>query len=230
MQFIFDHMAAFFAMSGVMLIFGIIQIRGTQSASEAVINNMVYSEIVGFSEYLQVDLNNMRTQTQVEDAISNDTYTGGTAYECGITKSSGVTTVLMFPTLADPYAGYSSTNPEDAEVILVKYELTPTGETMTIPREDSEETVDLYTIERTVDGKNTGGSRKFVTHFIVEFLDKGSSSFSSNSASCSGTLSKVRFELKFAVEGVEYITTDQKSKSQSNVARFGATVDLPNMD
>lgn len=230
MQFIFDHMAAFFAMSGVMLIFGLIQIRGTQSASEAVINNMVYSEIVGFSEYMQVDLNNMRTQAQVEEAISNDNYTGGMAYECGITKSGDVTTVLKFPTLADPFAGYSSSNPEDTEIILVEYELTDTGETITIPRENSKEVVNLYTIERTVDGKSTGGSAKYVTHFLVEFLDRGSNSFSSNSASCSANLSKVRFELKFATEGIEFITTDQRSTSQTNVTRFGATVDLPNMD
>ena len=230
MQFIFDHMSAFFAMAGVMLIFGLIQIRGSQSASEAVINNMVYSEIVGFSEYLQVDLHNMRTEAQVDEAISNDKYTGGVAYECGITSNGDVTTELKFPTLADPKAGYAASNPEEAEVILVKYELTDSGETITIPKQDSKETVSLYTIERTVDGHSTGGSEKYVTHFLVAFLEKGSDNFNSSSAPCSSNLSKVRFEMKFATRGVEFITNDQQSTSQTNVTRFGATVDLPNMD
>ena len=229
MQFIFDHMGSFFAMTGVMLIFTMIQVRGTQTASEAVINNMVYSDMVGFSEFLQIDLSNMRTQTQTEDAIAADNFTGGATYECGITKSGDVTTVLTFPTLADPHSGYSSATPGDAEIVLVSYALTDTGETITIPKGDTEETVTLYTIERIVDTKSTGASNKFVTHFLVEFLNKGNTEFSSDSATCSSDLSKVRFELKFATEGIEYVTLDQKSTSQTNVTRFGSTVDLPNM-
>ena len=229
MQFIFDHMGAFFAMTGVMLIFGMIQMRGTQSASEAVLNNMVYSDIVGFSEYLSADLTNMRTQTQTDDAISAGKFTGGTIYECSVTKNGDVTTVLTFPTLSDPQSSYSTTNPNDGEIILVNYVLTDTGETITIPKESSQETVPLYIIERIVDGKSTGSSRKFVTHFLVEFLNKGSSDYNSNSANCTANLSKVRFELKFATEGVEYATMDQLSTSHSNVTRFGSTVDLSNM-
>ena len=229
MQFIFDHMAAFFAMTGVMLIFGLIQIRGTQSASEAVINNMVYSEIVGFSEYLQIDLSNMRTKAQTDAAIAAGNYVGGAAYECGITRDGDVTTVLSFPSMADPYSDYDSLTPDEANVELVNYVLTDTGETITIPKGDTEETVTLYTIDRIVDDKSTGLSAKFVTHFLVEFLDKGATDFNSNSASCSTNLSKVRFELKFATEKIEFATKDQRSTNQTNVTRFGSTVDLPNL-
>ncbi len=230
MQFIFDHMAAFFAMSGVMLIFGIIQIRGTQSNSEAVLNNMVYSDISNFSEILQVDLSNMRTESQVTEAISAGKFTGGTAYECSITKSSDVTTTLTFPTLANPFTDYDSASPENSEIVLVSYVLTDTGDTITIPRADTEETVTLYTIERIVDGKSTGGSSNFVTHFLVEFLNKGGTGFNSNTATCTPQLSKVRFELKFAIEGVEYVTADQENTNQINVTRLGTTVDLANME
>ncbi len=230
MQFIFDHMASFFALTGVLLIFGLIQIRGTQSASDAVINHMVYSEIVGFSEYLQIDLINMRTQTQVDNAIAAGNFTGGAAYQCSITKSTDVTTSFTFPTMGDPLSGYAAANPDDSEIILVNYILTDTGKTITIPSGSSYETVILYKIERIVDGKNTGESNEYVTHFLVEFLNKGSGNFSSNSAACSTDLSKVRFELKFATEGIEYATKDQKNTSQTNISRFGSTVDLPNME
>lgn len=230
MQFIFDHMGSFFAMSGVLLIFGLIQLRGTQNASEAVINNVVYSEIVNFGDYLQIDLNNMRTETQTDDAIAAGNYKGGTAYECSITKTGDVTTVLSFPTLADPASDYSASDPTQANVELVSYTLTDTGETITIRKGDTDETVTLYTIDRMVDGKITASSSKFVTHFLVEFLNKGATSFTSSSASCTADLRKIRFELKFATEGIEYITKDQKSTSQTNVSRFGATVPLPNME
>ncbi len=229
MQFIFDHMAAFFAMTGVMLIFGLIQIRGTQSASEAVVNHMVYSEIVGFAEYLQIDLSNMRTQAQTDEAIAAGNFTGGVAYECGITKVGDVTTVLTFPTLSDPYNDYDSSTPEEAKAELVKYVLTDTGETITIPKGNTEETVTLYTIDRMVDDKSTGISGKFVTHFLVEFLSKGAADFSSDTAPCSNQLRKVRFELKFATEKIEFVTKDQLSTNQTNVTRFGSTVNLPNM-
>ncbi len=230
MQFIFDHMGSFFAMTGVMLIFAMIQIRGTQTASEAVINHMVYSDMVEFGEFLQGDLSNMRTEAQTDDAISAGNFTGGSAYECSITKVGDVTTVLTFPTLADPHAGYASSTPGDAEIMLVSYVLTDAGETITIPKGNTEETVDLYTIERIVDTKSTGASNKFVTHFLVEFLNKGGTDFNSDTANCSTDLSKVRFELKFATEGIEFVTKDQRSTSQTNVTRFGSTVDLPNME
>lgn len=230
MQFIFDHMAAFFGMTGVLLIFGMIQVRGTQSASEAVINNIVYSEAVEFAEMLQIDLSNMRNQTQTDDAIAAGRFKGGTAYECSITKSGDVTTVLTFPTLADPYADYNASDPSTADAELVSYILTDSGETITIPKESTTETVPLYTIARIVDGKTTGESAKFVTHFLVEFLSKGSAEFSANSAACSTELSKVRIELKMATGGVEYATQDQRSTSHTNLSRFAATVDLPNMN
>lgn len=229
MQFIFDHMGAFFAMTGVLLIFGLVQMRGTQSASEAVLNNMVYSDIVGFSEYLMADLSNMRTQAQTDDAITAGNFVGGSAYDCSVTKNGDVTTVFTFPTLGDPQASYSVSNPNDEEIVLVSYVLTDTGETITIPKEASTETVPLYIIERMIDGNSTGSSRKFVTHFLVELLNKGSSDYNANTASCATNLAKVRFELKFATEGIEYATMDQLSTSQSNVTRYGSTVDLSNM-
>ncbi len=230
MQFIFDHMAAFFGMTGVLLIFGVIQVRGTQSAAEAVINNMVYEEAANFSEILQVDISNMRNQTQTDDAIAAGRFKGGSAYECSITKTGDVTTVLTFPTLADPYSDYSSSNPSEANVELVSYILVDSGETITIPKETSTETVPVYTIARIVDSKTTGESAQFVTHFLVEFLNKATPEFSANSAACSADLSKIRFELKMATGGVEFATKDQRSTSQTNLSRFAATVDLPNMN
>ena len=71
----------------------------------------------------------MRTQTQTEDAISAGNFSGGTAYECGITKAGDVTTIFTFPTLADPYSSYNSATPGDADIVLVNYVLTDAGET-----------------------------------------------------------------------------------------------------
>lgn len=230
MQFIFDHMSAFFAMTGVMLIFGLIQMRGTQTASEAVINHMVYSEIVNFGEYLQTDLSNMRTEEQTQAAIADDRLIGGSTYACSLTKTGDVTTSFTFPTLADPNSTYSSSDPNQGDIELVTYQLMDSGQTINLNRGDSVATVPLYTIERMVDGKSTGGSQNYVTHFLIEVLDKSGSGFSSASSNCSAELTKVRFELKFATQGIEYITQDQKNTSQANISRYGSTVHLANMD
>ena len=230
MQAIFDHLAAVIVGGGIMLIFALIQVRGTQSSAEAVINHTVMTEVMQLSSYLQRDIENMRTQAQTDEAISRGNFTGGAGYSCQLTTSGGLTTDFTFPTLADPEAAAGLADPDDAEVVLVSYRLTDTGKTITIPENGVDRTLPVYTLDRMVDGNNTGGSGAYIIHFLVEFANKGSSTFSSNSSGCSTNLARVRFELKVATEGVEWATNDQQSTSMLNISRYGDTVALANME
>lgn len=230
MQAILDNITAVIVSGSIMMIFAFLQIRGTQTASEATINHMVYAELMQTSYYLKTEIENMRTEAQTDEAINRSKLSGGSAYACQIQTSGGLTTSFTFPTLKDPAAAYKLADPDDAEVQLVTYQLTDTGKTLDVPEGQSSSTRTLYSLDRMVDGVNTGGSKNYVTHFLVELSSKGSSNFSSNSGTCPSDMSKVRFEFKLATEGIEMVAHDQQSTSQTNVSRYGATVDLQNWE
>ena len=230
MQAIFDHMAAVIIGGGIILIFSLIQVRGTQTATEATINNVIVSEVVQLSEFLKRDLENMRTQAQTDEAISGGKMTGGAAYSCQLSTAGGVTTQLTFPTLADPETAAGLTEPDSANVVLVTYQLTDSGNTITIPENGVDRTLPLYTLDRMIGSDYTGGSGEYVTHFLVEFANQGSTDFSSMSAGCSDDLTKIRFEFKVATQGVDWATTDQAATGQLNISRYGGTVSLLNWE
>lgn len=230
MQAILDNITAVIVSGSIMMIFAFLQIRGTQTAADATINHMVYAELMQTSFYLKSDIENMRTEAQTDEAINRSKLSGGSAYDCQVQTSGGITTSFTFPTLKDPTTAYKLADPEDAEVVLVTYQLTDTGETLKVPEGHTSSNRTLYSLDRMVNGATTGGSKNFVTHFLVEFSSKGSSNFSSNSGTCPTDMAKVRFEFKLATEGVEMVAVDQQSTSQTNISRYGATIDLQNWD
>ncbi len=229
MQAILDNITAVIVSASIMMIFAFLQIRGTQTASEATINHMVYADLMQTSFYLKTDLENMRSEAQTDEAINRSKLSGGSAYNFQLQTSGGLTTSFTFPTLKNPATAYTLADPDDAEVQLVTYQLTDTGETLDVPEGHTSSNRTLYSLDRMVDGVSTGGSKNFVTHFLVELANKGSANFSSNSGTCPSDLAKVRFEFKLATEGIEMVSHDQQSTSQTNVSRYGATIDLSNL-
>ena len=72
----FDHLTGIIVAGAVLLIFAFIQFRSWQSASEATIYNMAYSDALAMSEMLRTDLENMRTEEQTNQAQSRGLLTG----------------------------------------------------------------------------------------------------------------------------------------------------------
>ena len=230
MQVIFDHIGAVVVGGGILLIFAFIQMRGTQSSADATINHMVISEATLVGQYFQRDIENMRTEAQTEESIARGKFTGGSGYSCQLTKTGSVTTQITFPTLAAPDLVPTLTDPDDAAVVLVSYVLTDTGNSVPILQDGVETNKKLYRLDRMVDGNYTGGSGDYLTHFSVEFANKGAGIFSSASTACSPDLAQVRFEFKVASGGMEWSATDQRSTSQLNTSRLAKTIALANME
>lgn len=229
MYVLFDHLTALIAASAVLLIFVVLQFRGWQSASDAAVNHMMYSELLGIKQYLQTDVENIRSESQTDTAIDRGTFTGG-AYSCQITTSGGVTTTFTFPTLADPDGDYDLADPEDAQVTLITYQLVDTGSKIQLPQGDSYSTVPVYRLNRVIDGVVTGGSRANITHFLVELSSRGSTTFSSSSGPCPANLEKVRFEFKIATDYNTTAADGQNTSNPINISRYGTTVTLANWE
>ena len=233
MQFFLDHLASILIASGVLLIIVFVQIRGTQSAAESVVNNAMYGDVVNMASYLQRDLENMLTDTQAADAQTSGNYThpGGvvlctsTDSTTGGTHSATHTTSFRFPTL-----NLSTPAPDD--VVEVEYDLVNTGKSIKLPTQDSTQTIPIFRLNRMENGNYAGSSDDVMTSFRVESLELGESytDFSPLSGTCTTNLRKIRFEFKMAQTGVDLQAGDQSSTSQTNISRFGATVHLSNWD
>lgn len=231
MQYFLDHIASVLVVSIVLLIMVLVQIRGTQSAAESTVNNMVFGDVINMYTYLHRDLENMLTDTQAMDAQSDGSYanTGGATLCTGLdTLTSGVhatnhTMTFRFPTLEDPE------DPSNNNVVEVEYDLVNIGNTITLPTQDSTQTIPLFRIVRRVDGNYSGSSNDFVTSFRVETLNQFDdyNAFTPINGPCAANLRKVRFEFKMAQNGVE-LEAGKSSTSQTNVSRFGTTVHLNN--
>lgn len=227
---LFDQLTGIIVAGAVLLIFAFIQFKGWQSSTEATIYNMVYSEALDLSGIIQTDMENMRTETQTDEANSRGNLTGGAGFTCELTTTGGTTTAFTFPTLLDPDNGYSLADPLDAEVAIVTYELVDTEKTMLLKEGQLTNTVPLYRLDRMIDGKYHGGSQGNVTHFLVELSRKSSDNFDSSSGICPTDLDNVRFELKIATNGLGVSPDGQASTSQVNISRFGTTVILANWE
>ena len=226
----FDHLTGVIVAGAVLLIYAFIQFRGWQSASEATIHNVVYTDALAIGKIIETDIENMRTEDQTNEAHNRGKLTGGTTFTCELTTGSGVTTSFTFPTLSDPGGDYALADPADAKVAIVTYTLTDTGDVMKLREGSATNTVPIYRIDRMIDGNYAGGSQSNITHFLVELSDKGSSTFSSTSSTCPTNLEKVRFELKLATNGLGESPDGQESNSQTNMSRFGNTVTLANWE
>ena len=230
MHVMLDHLAAVIIGSGILLIFALIQVRGTQGSADVAINHAIVTEITQVTQFLHRDIENMRTQTQTEEAITRGNFTGGVAYLCEVTFTGNITTQFTFPTLANPGTASSLADPDDADVVLVSYGLTDTGKKIDILENGTTRNASIYRLDRMVGTNYTGGSGDYITHFLVEFSNQGSTAFSAASSSCSDVLAKVRFEIKAATQGVEFAATNQRSTSQLNISRYGETISLANME
>lgn len=235
MQFILDHLSAFFVFSSIVLIIALMQLRGMQSNAETVVNYMVRTGTLDISEMLERDLMNMRTEAQVLMADAGGVFTapvGLTGFECKFSMSSDTTTAFSFPTLADPQT--ESADPTLSPVVQVAYQLTKmTGSSVTRSVGGVDVSSQLYQLDRFTADTLSGGSKEGVTYFRIEFAERGDPTFQVPSTGldvdCPSALSKVRFQVQMAHEGFDDIT-DQTSKSQLNFSRYGSTVELSSWD
>ncbi|MFK7848613.1 MAG: hypothetical protein AB8G77_25220 [Rhodothermales bacterium] len=233
MQFLLDHLSAFFVFSSIVLIIAVMQLRGMQSNAETVVNYMVRTGTLNISEMLERDLMNMRTAAQVDSAISNSVFTaptGVTGFECTFSMSTDTTVSFSFPTLADPQAIATASDLADAPVVQVVYQLTPQPGSITRSVGGVDLVHQLYRLDRFAADTPSGWSNEGVTFFRIEFAERGSPVFQvPGGFNCPSALSKVRFQIQMAHEGFDDIT-DQASKSQLNFSRYGSTVELSSWD
>ena len=227
MHVILDHLAAVIISSVILLVLALVQVRGTQTNTEATMNHIAYSEALNINDFLERDLENMLTTDQVTAAIAAGKMIGAVGWSCQLTNPTGVLTQsFTFPTLNPD----SVLNPTDPSAIQVTYTLNATGDSAFVPVNGALVFSPLFQIRRIVDGTITGASMGVVTNFLIEAASRGVPGFPTAAGTCPASMSKVRFEYKLAVEPVEFTTTDQRNTNQLNVSRFGATVSLTNWD
>ena len=237
MHILLDHISAVLVSSVLVVILLLLQIRGTQSNAEVTVNHMVRSETLEIVEILERDLLNMRTQVQTDAAQSAGKLSGGISFRCSTavgTASVGADTtkVFEFPTLLDPQIAAGLADPDSAEVAIVSYRLIREPG-LSVSRLMGSGTVNhpIYRLERLVSGATTGLSQSTVTFFNIEFGLRDGSFQPATSSNCPiGNMSRVRFQIQMARNGVEDIAADQRARSQTNFSRFGGTVDLINWD
>ncbi|MDZ4698296.1 MAG: hypothetical protein SH809_01210 [Rhodothermales bacterium] len=230
MQFIFDHIASVLVASVVIMIFAMLQLRGSQTLSETTIHQIVYSDALSAGRMIQRDLENMRTEEQTTEAIVRGVLSGGSAYTCVMTASGDTTLTLTFPTLTDPEGVSALVDPMDAPVQIVSYFLEAVNDSVAVDKGASTIHYELYRLNRIVGGTFTGGTKGNVVHFSVGLASKGSSLFTTASTTCPVGLSTIRFELKIAIDGITHVAGDQRSTSQLNLSRYATTVDLTNWE
>ena len=236
MHIFLDHINALLVSAVLITIFVLLQVRGTQSNTEAAVNHMVRSETLDIAEMLERDLLNMRTIQQTTVAASAGLLNGGAAFSCTTAVSAGVssdtTRILEFPTLLDPQVAGALANPDSAQVLIVSYQLIrEPGESVT--RYVGSDTLvhPLYRIERQVSGVARGWSQSTVTYFGVEFGRRSVGFTPATSGVCpTADMNKVRFQIQMARDGIEDVANDQRNRNQLNFSRYGATVDLINWD
>lgn len=236
MHIILDHISAVLVSAVMLIIFVLLQVRGTQSSTETTINYMIRSETLEISDMLERDLLNMRTATQTDEAAADSMLIGGSSFMCstevGIHPTSGDTTkTFTFPTLSDPQVAAGLSNPDSAEVTIVSYSLIR-EEGASISRMLGPVTLThpLYRIERQVNGVARGMSQSTVTYFNIDFGKRDGTFQPATTSNCPTDMNRVRFQIQMARNGVEDTALDQRNTSQLNFSRYGGTVDLINWD
>ena len=227
MHVILDHLAAVIISSVILLVLALVQVRGTQSNTEATMNHIVYSEALNINEFLERDIENMLTVDQTNAAIAAGKMIGAGAWSCQITNATGnLTQAFTFPTLNPD----STLDPTDPSAIQVTYTLTATGDSALVPINGTLVNSPLFRLRRMINTDVTGLSMGIVSHFLVEAANRGVPGYPTISGACPANMSKVRFEYKLAADPVEFATTNQRNTNQLNVSRFGSTVSLTNWD
>lgn len=225
MNIFIDHLAAMIIASVALLIIVLVQVRSTQTSVDTTVHYKIYEEAINLRDYLHTDLENMLTDVQTQLAIDQSRYHGSGALLCSGVDSAGQTVSFSFPTL---------NNPDSANGLVseITYDLVNTGATITLPTQDSTQTLPVFRLERLIDGSYSGSTIDVVTYFRIETLRKqnGFDQFAPINGVCPSDISKVRFEYKVATQGVEFATQEQRSTSQTNISRFGTTIHLSNWD
>lgn len=236
MQIILDNLASIFIAGAILLIVVFIQLRGSLGAAESTINYMVYSEALNINTLLERDLENMLTPEQIADDVSS--FIGGTGiFACSLDTGNGRADTLTFPTVADPDATMNTAgNPGNTAAIQVRYVLEATGDSADVPVGNTTQLRPLFVLNRYVGANLTASSLPYITNFEVRLGNKGALDFMPADLTpqiktiCSTDLAKVRFDFKLVGENIEFVSRDQRSTSQLNISRFGATVDLANWE
>lgn len=190
MNIFLDHISALLVSAVMVTIFVLLQVRGTQSNTEATINYMVRSETLDIAEILERDLLNMRTDAQTQVARDAGKLVGGTAFTCSTSVSSATvgedtTRIFSFPTLSNPQAAAGLLNPDSAEVTIVSYTLIrESGNNVSRYRGVDTLNHPLYRLERQVNGVARGWSQSAVIFFNVEFGLRNGSFAAASSTSC----------------------------------------------
>ncbi len=228
MQFLLDHLGSFIVFSAVMLIVAILQLRGMQSNAETVVNHIVRTGTLEISDMLERDLVNMRTEAQTNDAIAGGfADTSMVVYDCSMAINGDTTMSFTFPTLKFPQMNVG--NPDTAQVAQVLYQLTPQAGSVTRYLEGDTLVQNFYRLDRFVSGEGNGWSDTGVTFFRVEYAEPRDPVFKFPAGNCPLAISKIRFQVQMAHQGFEEVT-DQESRTQLNISRYGATVELTNWD
>lgn len=192
------------------------------------IGQIVQEQAYDFVRILERDLENIRTEAQV--LRRNEFLEPDIDPICSFVVQDGKTTNLVFPTLADPRLGANS------DIVNVEYELQSMDTSLVYLGEELE----IYTINRYLRPGDSsiripdGSSGAFITHFAVTMHSEGiggveiSGTASTGDCPPDGSLEKTHIEIQAALPTLDYVSGNQRSTSNLNVTRFGATVYSPN--
>ena len=231
MQFLLDHIAAIFIMSLVLLIGVMVQSRGSMSAIETHISGTLEAEKELVAAFLEWDVLNMIDEVETLDAISGGRYRGKSGiFTCQFTHNGTNTTSFTFPTLDIPPTTDTLSVIDTLNVVEVEYRFTANGDSISLPVGGALQNRPLFSLERFVNDTLTATSGQVMTYFNVERVSKGAgpNGFTSSTGSCPPSMTKIRYEFKMAVPGIEYDTHDQRSTSRLNMTRQGNTIHLNN--
>ena len=224
MHVLLDHISAFLVATILFVSIFTFTNRNRQNAVEMQIGQMVHEQAYEFSKIIERDLENIRSDAQVN--------TAGLDIPCYFnTDAFGRTNFLSIPTLEDPRAGAAS------GIVNVIYQLVSSDTSIYLQGEKHE----VFTVNRYRKVGHTpdaplipdGQSGAFITHFQVNMFSADTANpvepvAGTTTCPADGLLNRTRIEFQAAIPTVEYISENQKSTSNLNVSRFGATVYSPN--
>ena len=215
MHVILDHLGAILVASVLLVIFGVVQLRGQQSSIDAQRDRIVKARTYNFAKLLERDLENMRSEKQAQDSLGT--------YECRLERTDSLTTQFTFPTLL---ADASGGNPMSAPIVHVTYELKPAGTTNAMGKPRM-----LYKVDRSVDGypEHSGSSGDVVTDFRIDLLkrDGTPAAGAATTTDCAAETRQVRVQMLASMEGVT--PNEWSAGSHFNAARYGITLQPPNL-
>ena len=224
MQFLFDHTIAILV--GATLLGGLFMLntRGQQTAIEAAQRYRVQTQTAGFTQTVERDVENIRTEAQSEHAFGTYRFTLRQA------PGGAYTEQATFVTLQDPSLGAAS------PAMVVSYTTTPTGRTIDIggtPRP-------TYRVQRQTSAGGgpltpDGGAEDVVDFDLTALMNDGSE-LTNRGGTRSGTGAfnnevpslprAVRVEVVGATEALAQRTADQSAVAQTNASRQTRTVAL----